>query len=474
MPIFRTILLGFFSCLLLSLGGCRERQAEHTDDGRLVIHYWEKWTGFEGDAMQAVVDTFNAGQDRIFVKKLTVSQIDQKLMLATAGGNPPDLAGLWSHSIVDFAGKGALTPLDRMLTEAGISRDDYIPVYWDLCEYRGFVWGLPTTPATVALHWNRKMFRDAGLDPDHPPRSIEELEVMNERLTVVELARDEEKVRVRYSDLTHVEKEARDFRVLEVGHLPQQPGWWMPMWCFWFGGDLWDGRSELTADSPEMIRTYEWFARQSEKYGVDNLRGFRAGFGNFSSPQNPFLSGKVAMVLQGVWMNNFIDKYAPHLEWGAAPFPSIDATVLADVTIAECDVIVMPKGAPNPAAAFEFLEYLSSQEAMELLNMGQRKFSPLSRTSEQFIVDHPNPHIQVFIDLARSPNVHTVPRLPVWAQYRDELQVAIDKVQSLTAIPGTALAAAQKRASRTLERELAIWDRIENQRLEEWSNYDPR
>ena len=42
-------------------------------------------------AMQAVVDDFNASQDRIFIKMLTVSQIEQKLLLATAGGNPPDL-----------------------------------------------------------------------------------------------------------------------------------------------------------------------------------------------------------------------------------------------------------------------------------------------------------------------------------------------------------------------------------------------
>ena len=28
--------------------------------GRTVISYWEKWTGFEGEAMQATVDAFNA------------------------------------------------------------------------------------------------------------------------------------------------------------------------------------------------------------------------------------------------------------------------------------------------------------------------------------------------------------------------------------------------------------------------------
>jgi ABC-type glycerol-3-phosphate transport system substrate-binding protein len=59
----------------------------------------------------------------------------------------------------------------------------------------------------------------------------------------------------------------------------------------------------------------------SKRYGASALQTFQSGFGNFSSPQNAFLSEQVAMELQGVWMHNFIDKYAPNLEWGAAPFP---------------------------------------------------------------------------------------------------------------------------------------------------------
>ena len=53
--------------------------------GRATIKYWDKWTGFEADAMRAVVDDFNAGQDRIFVEYSSVSQIDRRLMLATSG-----------------------------------------------------------------------------------------------------------------------------------------------------------------------------------------------------------------------------------------------------------------------------------------------------------------------------------------------------------------------------------------------------
>jgi ABC-type glycerol-3-phosphate transport system substrate-binding protein len=78
---------------LASCGG----EAERTADGRLIIDYWEKWQGFEKDAMAAVVDKYNASQDKVFVRYVSQSQIDRKLLLATAGGNPPDVAGFWSR-----------------------------------------------------------------------------------------------------------------------------------------------------------------------------------------------------------------------------------------------------------------------------------------------------------------------------------------------------------------------------------------
>ena len=96
--------------------------------------------------MQAVVDDFNASQNRIFVKKLAVSEMLRKVMLATAGGNPPDVAGLWSSNIPDFAEKGALTPLNKFIDRAGIKSTDYIPIYWDQCALHGFIWALPSTP----------------------------------------------------------------------------------------------------------------------------------------------------------------------------------------------------------------------------------------------------------------------------------------------------------------------------------------
>ncbi|MEP6756058.1 MAG: hypothetical protein ABJA67_11210, partial [Chthonomonadales bacterium] len=68
-------------------------------DDRTHIVYWEKWTSFEGDAIRDTVDYFNKSQNKIYVDLLTVSAIEKKVLLATAGGAPPDLAGLFAPQV---------------------------------------------------------------------------------------------------------------------------------------------------------------------------------------------------------------------------------------------------------------------------------------------------------------------------------------------------------------------------------------
>jgi len=449
--------------------GCLKPPNDKTEDGRTIVTYWEKWTGFEGDAMQAIVDDFNKSQDKIFVQKLTVSDIDRKIMLATAGGNPPDIAGLWTHTIPVYAEKNALTPLDKLCETSGISSNDYTPIFWNLCKYRGFVWALPSTPASVALHWNKKMFRDAGLNPNRPPRTLEELDKMGEQITLVEVIRDGKRKRIRFPKLTKEERENYDFNIIKLGFIPSEPGWWNAVWGYWFGADLWDGKSKITATSPENIEAFTWFQSYTKKYGRDNLRQFGASFGNFSSPQNPFLASQVAMVIQGVWMYNFISKYAPHLEWGAAPFPSKDPEKLPLVTLCESDVLVIPKGARHVQEAFEFIKYVQTQPAMEKLNLGQRKFSPLAKTSRDFIKNHPNPHIEVFIELSKSPNARAVPRMPVYNEFIDEMNVACDRILNLLATPEEALKDVENRVQWKLDRVIRRWDMVKKKRMKEWS-----
>ncbi len=355
--------LALLGLVVLTFASCD--RANPAAQGRVTVKYWERWTGTEAQAMRAVVDDFNASQNRIYVDYSSVSEMDRKLMLATAGGVPPDVAGVYGRTIPVYAENNALLPIDRRAAEAGITRAQYIDVFWKACTYRNHLWALPTTPSCLALIWNKKLFREAGLDPEKPPQSIAELEQDNARLV----------------------RRRADGSLASCGYLPAEPGWWNEIRGWWFGGQLWNGRA-ITANSPENVAAFRWIASYPKRFGPRDLLGFHDAFGNFASPQNPFFTGRVAMVLQGPWIYTFIKNFAPaDFEWGVAAFPSIDPSKFRDVTLAETDALLIPAGAQHPREAFEFIRYVNTQKPMEKLCIAQRKFSPLRETSPDFSRD---------------------------------------------------------------------------------------
>ncbi len=379
----------------------------HPKPGPVTITYWEKWTGFEGDAMQAAVDAFNKSQDRIFVKLLTVSGIQNKTLLAVAGNVPPDIAGLFGNNVAQYADANAVLPMDKYCQKAGLTADHYIPSYWNVGFYNGHVYALPSAPASTALHYNKTLLAKAGYS--RPPETLEELDAMAEKMTI------------RNPDGT----------IKLSGFIPSEPDWWAWGWGFLFGGELWDGKSKITINSPENVRAYEWVQSYTKKYGHTVLQTFQSGFGSFSSPQNAFLAEKVVMEQQGVWMYNFITNYAPKLEWAACPFPlPKDQKAKGDFTFVDADILVIPRGAKHPDEAFEFINYVQSQKGMEQFVLGQRKNSPLAVVSDEFYKKHLNPFIRLFSDLPRGKHVFMFPKIGIWPEYGAEISSAVQELTS--------------------------------------------
>ena len=428
---FRILLAALF-LPLAAVPGSRATAAAPSGE-RVKVVYWEKWTGFEKDAMEKIVKEFNESQYKIEVEYLSVSSVNQKTLIATAGGRPPDVAGLWDGDVVVFADKNALIPLDDFLPGSGIGPETYIPVYWDMCTYQGHVWALPSTPATTALHWNKEIFRKAGMDPERPPKTFAELDEFSRKLT-------------------RVDPDTK--QIVEMGFLPPEPGWWHYGWGTFFGGNLWDGDRQIMIDSEPWVKAFGWIQGYAKEYGVSSLQTFRSSFGNFNSPQNPFMSGQVAMVLQGVWMANYIFQNAPKMKWGAAPFPVVNPGD-QPVTFAGTDTLMIPRGAKHPKEAFEFIRYVNQQGPMERLCLSHRKNSPLRRVSEEFLSKHENPYIRMFQQLAWSPNAVHQPKMNVWNEYNNEISNAFEKVWLMQVTPQEAVVEVKARIQKAWDRNLA-------------------
>ena len=210
--------------------------------------------------------------------------------------------GLWAGELVQYAAMDALEPLDDYAARYHITRDLYKPIYWNSCNYNGHLWCLISTPAAIVLHYNKEVFqqhaaelRAAGFDPDRPPRTLAEMDRYAELLTT-------------YTTVGG-KKQPETF-----GLIPLEPGWYIPVLPGWFGGKIFDPRTnKLTLTSPQVVDAFDWIASYSRKFGKDSITEFRSGLGNFNSPQNGFLTGSVAMEQQGPWMANYIEDLAPRM-----------------------------------------------------------------------------------------------------------------------------------------------------------------
>jgi len=431
--------LSAVACVMIAAAVAGDRAvARQARTDRITVVYWEKWTGDEAKEMRKVVDAFNKSQDKIFVQYLSISGVDTKTMLATAGGNPPDVAGIWQEQVAQFADSKALSDLTAMANDAGLSRDYYIKGYYDPLFYHNKLWGLPSTPASIGLHVRPDLVPANVGTPETFPKTLDAFDALVAKISTKDANGD----------------------LKMAGFLPSDPGWWNFAWGMYFGGKLMEG-DKLTIDSPENIRAYKWIEKYAKMFGPKEIQSFQSGFGNFASPQDPFMLGKVATEINGTWKGSYIRVYRPGMKWFAVPFPyPDDRPDLAGHACLSQDILTIPRGAKHPKEAFEFIRYVQRQDVMEGLCKGHGKNSPLAKVSEDFFETHQNKFIRLFDQLARSPKAFSAPQIGVTSQLRAEIDVAFTEVSTGLKSPDQALHDAQDRVS-------GLWATYKNQVLDQ-------
>lgn len=428
----RRAALGLFAAAGVGFALFGPRGKREAAGGRIVLDYWEKWTGkIEGGSMQKIVDDFNRSQDRILVRYLSMAGIDEKTQIAIAGKSPPDVVGLWSYNVLGFAEANAILPFDGLGRHA-LSPDIYAEGMRPITMHQGRMYAAINTGGTVALYYNRAMFRDAGLDPDRPPRTISELNDYCSKLARIE-----------------------NGKLVRAGFHHREPGWWPQIWGYYFGGNLYDERTNTaTFDDPGNIASVEWIQSFVHDYGIERLNELRSSFGNYDAPLNAFVAGRLAMVCQGPWLGNIINLYKPDLDYAVAPMPVADGLYdpSAPIGLVDTDVLVIPRGVEHPEACMEFVAFTQRQDNVEYLSTVHCKGSPLATSSEAFLANHPNRGVRTFDAIAKSPRSFRVPSTRTWLQVRDEMTFAFDKAWNLQGTPRAILGTARDRAQVVLDR----------------------
>jgi sn-glycerol 3-phosphate transport system substrate-binding protein len=108
-----------------------------------------------------------------------------KALTAHKAGDPPVTSVLLSTDMFTLIDEDAIVPIDAVATSAEDRAwlKSFFPAFMMNSQTGGKTWGVPFQRSTVVLYWNRELFKEAGLDPNKPPATWQEMLDYAQKLT---------------------------------------------------------------------------------------------------------------------------------------------------------------------------------------------------------------------------------------------------------------------------------------------------
>jgi sn-glycerol 3-phosphate transport system substrate-binding protein len=151
------------------------------------IHFWHAMTGQLGEALEAQVKEFNAGQADFEVKPLRKGSYAETLTAAIAAyrqKNPPHLVQVFEVGTQTMMLSGAVYPVHELMqqNEIRIDWNDFIKPVVGYYTKGGKLYSMPYNSSTPIFYYNKDAFKKAGLDPAKPPKTWTEVEAYAKKI----------------------------------------------------------------------------------------------------------------------------------------------------------------------------------------------------------------------------------------------------------------------------------------------------
>jgi len=142
------------------------------DGPPLTLDFWNGFTGGDGPQMLTIIDAFTKEHPNVKVKMVTARWEDfyTKFPAAISSGKGPDVAVAHSDQLPINAAHGSIVPLDDLVADLGLSESDFAADVWQAGIYQDRRYGVPLDMHPLGMYVNTKVLKDAGLDPEDPPK----------------------------------------------------------------------------------------------------------------------------------------------------------------------------------------------------------------------------------------------------------------------------------------------------------------
>lgn len=302
------------------------------------VTFWHAMGGPLGKVLLEMINDFNRTHPNIRIVPVSMGQynaLSQKIMAAVAADRPPTMAQAYENWTVELILTESIVPIEEFVrSENGLSEEslaDILPVFIENNTWNGVLWSFPFNKSVRALYYNKDLFREAGLDPEHPPTTWEEYLEYARRITK-DLDGD---------GVPDIWGNAGQVNVWMFGNLLIQNG----------GSFLSPDGEHVAFNSPEGIEALAFM----KKMLADSVGFIASGY----EYQNDFLAGKVGMI-EGSTVSVAFMKGKYSFEMGIAPIPK---GKFAGCLIAGTNVVIFKKATPEQQrAAWEFIKWFTETE----------------------------------------------------------------------------------------------------------------
>jgi len=415
----KTFLWVVAAAVVLSLAAC--------GGGKVSLTFWTSHTPPDSDTLKAMVDVWNKANPAIQVKFVQVpgSETDvAKLMTAVRGGTGPDVYFLDRFTVAQRAAAGVLTDITAQVKKQDPNlASQYVPYAWAETQFKGKTYALPFDTDSRVLYYNKDMVKAAGFDPAM-------FDPAKGPLTLAEVQRI----------AFRINKTDKSGAYTQVGFIPYDTTFsqgWHYTWGFDFGGKFADlAAGKVTPTDPNIVKAFQFLHDWAKAMGPQKVQTFISTYSPPNNPpqQNPFLIGKVAMMVSGDWVLNWIRMYAPNLSYGVTYIP-VPNKGDKPSTWSGGWSLVIPTGSKHVDQAYKFMSWMAGPEGQKAYTVGTLHMPTwLSLLNDASLFDPQHLFFKQILDISYSR-----PPLPVGALYWDALtqaenEVTLDQQDPMTAL----------------------------------------
>jgi sn-glycerol 3-phosphate transport system substrate-binding protein len=148
------------------------------------LSFWHILGYHAKPVLDEMIDEYNRAHSEVQVKpdfQGFFEDAQVKMLTAALSRSLPEVAQIPFEFLQIYVDNGLIAPINGEIPEELLN--DVQDSLWSLVERDGSIYGLPFCVFTDVFYYNENAFRRAGLDPDRPPESWEEMVEMGKRLT---------------------------------------------------------------------------------------------------------------------------------------------------------------------------------------------------------------------------------------------------------------------------------------------------